>query len=245
MIEQIPTNDAGQLEFRFSGQITQGDYDAVMVPALEAALKQSDRVRVLALFDDSFSGYDMDAAWADTKLGLSHWRGFDRLAVATDTGWLRIAIHVGGAVLPCPVKVFKLSEEEDARRWLRESLGSVHLTEMDGGALHVQLMGQLDEESIRRAEDGIADHIRKTGGLKLMIDLREFDGWAGLSALAAHFNLVRENAPDADRIAILGRHAWQEMAERIFGRMLPGKTKFFDEDERATAEFWLTGADAG
>ena len=128
---------------------------------------------------------------------------------------------------------------DDARRWLRESLGSVHLTELDGGALHAQMLGQLHARALTQAEDGIAAHLRKTGDLRLLLDLREFDGWRGLSALVAHFKLVRENAPGADRIAVLGTRSWQEMAERVVGRLLPGKTEFFDDTQIDAAKAWL------
>ena len=122
MIEHLPTADADQLEFRFSGRITQADYDQIMIPNVEAALKDHDHIRILAIFDADFSGYDMSAAWADTTLGLSHWSGFDRIAVATETGWLRTSIRMAGAVLPCPVQVFGLADVDDARQQAIEAV---------------------------------------------------------------------------------------------------------------------------
>jgi hypothetical protein len=45
-----------------------------------------------------------------------------------------------------------------------------------------------------------------------VLDLREFDGWAGLSALGDHLSLVREHYRVPERIAIVGDKAWQKMA---------------------------------
>ena len=239
MISVKAMDQGDLLEVRVSGKVTEGDYDTVLTPAIEAALRDHDSIRILAVIDEGFEGYDWGAMWADSKLGLSHWRGFDRAAVVTDAGWVKGATRAFAPLLPCPVQVFPLAEEEDARRWMRESLGAAHLTDLGDGALMVQLLGRLDPEAIARAEEGLDAHIRSHDRFRLLLDLRAFDGWQGISALTSHFNLVRAHAPLADRMAVVGDAAWQKAARGIAAQFLNAKTAYFDADDFDGAQAWL------
>jgi hypothetical protein len=236
----IETGQNGALiEARLSGRIRSADYDDVLVPAIETALADHDALRMLVLAGEDFEGYDLGAAWADTRLGLSHWRGFDRVAVATDTGWMKTSIRLAAPVLPCPVQVFPLAEVEDARRWLRESLGTIHIIDLGGPCLKVQLLGEVDPEAYARAEEDLDARLRERDGFRLLLDLTEFTGWQGLSALAAHFSLVRDHADLPDRVAIVGNKSWQKVAQRFGGRFLNAESRFFEAAEAGTALDWL------
>ena len=106
---------------RLSGTITQADYTQVLEPAVEASMAEGTKPSVLAVIGAGFQGYDMAAAWEDTKLGLAHWNGFERIAVCSDLGWLGTAVRAMALFLPYPVKVFPLAEEVTARDWLAAS----------------------------------------------------------------------------------------------------------------------------
>ncbi|MBY6065885.1 STAS/SEC14 domain-containing protein [Leisingera aquaemixtae] len=238
---QVETQMGGSLiEVRLTGKIRGEDYEKLLVPAVEAALKEHDRIRVLAILDQGFGGYDLSAVWADTKLGLGHWSGFDRCAVAADQGWVQTAIRVAAPLLPCPVQVFGLDQVEAARRWLRESLGTVHIIDLGGPCLQIKLMGQVDPEAYQRAGGDLDARLREREGFRLLIDLTEFDGWQGLSAMAAHFNLARTHVPLLDRAAVVGDKAWQHMAQRVAARILKAETRFFPSEEIENAKAWLT-----
>lgn len=231
--------DGALLEVEMSGTITSEDYRTRLVPAIERALQSHDRVRLMMIFGAEFRGYDMSAVWADSKLGLSHWRGFDRIAVVTDTTWLANSVRLAAPILPCPALVFDLAEAETARRWLRESLGSVHLSDLGGPCLKVQLLGKLDPDVIAAAETKLEAEIRARDSLRLLLDLREFDGWQGLSALAAHFSLIREHAAIPEKVAVLGDATWQRAAQTIMSRFMNAETRYFDASDDSAARTWL------
>jgi hypothetical protein len=65
-----------------------------------------DRIKALLVFGEGFEGYDLAAVWDDARLGLRHWRGFERIAVVSDVGWLRTAVRAIGVAMPCPVRLF-------------------------------------------------------------------------------------------------------------------------------------------
>ena len=234
--------DGSLIEARLSGEIVNADYEGVLVPAIETALQDHDSIRMLVIAGDDFEGFDLGAVWADTKLGLSHWRGFDRMAVATDTGWMGTSIRLASPILPCPVQVFSLAETEAARRWLRESLGAIHVIDLGGPCIQVRLLGDIDPDAYKQAEGDIDARIREKDGFRLLLDLTEFTGWRGISAMAAHFSLVRDHAALPERVAIVGNKSWQEAAQRVMGRFLNAETRFFDEADAHTAKDWVSAA---
>ncbi|SLN44271.1 hypothetical protein ROA7450_02141 [Roseovarius albus] len=231
--------DGALLEVQMTGKIVSSDYEETLVPAIETALSYHDTIRMLVIAGDDFEGYDLSAAWADTKLGLSHWRGFDRVAVVTNKGWMRSSIRLFSPVFPCPVQVFALDTLEDARRWLRESLGTIHVIDLGGPAVQVSLIGDVDPEAYQRAEGDLDARIREREGFRLLLDLTEFTGWQGLSALRAHFALAREHAALPDRVAIVGNKGWQHLLQRVAGHFLNAESQFFDGVEMDAAKAWL------
>ncbi|NOD62906.1 MULTISPECIES: STAS/SEC14 domain-containing protein [unclassified Ruegeria] len=239
MITVHTNSDGALIEVELSGQVTSADYTNTLVPAIEAAMAEHDSVRLLAIVQPEFKGYDLGAAWSDTKLGLSHWRGFDRIAVVADQGWVQTSIRLAAPILPCPVQLFDLADLEAARRWMRESLGSIHLTDLGGPCVQISLLGKLDPEEYKQAERDLDVLLQDRAGFRLLIDLREFDGWQGLSALAAHFRLASRHIGLLDRAAIVGDKSWQHMAQKVASHVLGTRTQFFSSEEFDNAKNWL------
>ena len=239
MIEEITGRPEGTLEFRVTGHVSGDDYARVVSPAIDRALEDGGRVRVLMQFGPGFEGYNAEAAWDDAKLGLRHWRGFDRVAVVTDTGWLRGAVRGMGLLMPCPVMVFGLEELDDARRWLQESLGTAHLTEIGDRHLMVALHGKLDTDSIADAEKDLDGFIARAGGLELLLDLRDFDGWQGLGALRDHFGLIRDHYRVPAHVAVVGDQAWQRLAEQVMSRFSNAEVRFYRSAQFDVAKAWI------
>ncbi|WP_120633195.1 STAS/SEC14 domain-containing protein [Ruegeria sp. EL01] len=239
MITVHTNSDGALIEVELSGEVTSADYTNTLVPAIEAALAEHDAVRLLAIVQPEFKGYDLGAAWSDTKLGLSHWRGFERIAVVADQGWVQTSIRLAAPILPCPVQVFEMAELEAARRWMRESLGSIHVTDLGGPCVQVSLLGKLDPEDYKQTEKDLDALLQDRQGFRLLIDLREFDGWQGLSALAAHFRLASRHIGMLDRAAIVGDKSWQHMAQRVASHVLGTRTQFFASEDYENAKSWL------
>lgn len=239
MIEEIEGLPEGTLGFRIHGTVTGEDYDTILTPAIDRAVETYDRIRLLLQVGPDFRGYSLDAAWDDARLGLRHWRGFERVAVATDTLWVRTAVRAMGFVMPCPVQLFGLQELEEARRWLFESLGTIHLEARDG-YIQVQLLGKLEPSAYDAVSEEIDTLMSGATPVRLLIDLRQFDGWSGLAALGDHLSLVHEHRRVPQRIAVVGDRAWQRLAERVASRFVNARTMFFDADDYPGAEAWIS-----
>ncbi|HEY2771858.1 MAG TPA: STAS/SEC14 domain-containing protein [Solirubrobacteraceae bacterium] len=112
----------GSVGIKATGEITAADYEQVLVPAFESAREavHGGKIRMLYLMGPEFTGYSAGAAWQDTKLGISHFRDWERVAVVSDIEWVRRLLHGFGWMIPAEVKLFALAELDQARAWLTE-----------------------------------------------------------------------------------------------------------------------------
>jgi len=100
------------------GQVTKRDYDTVLVPAVEKALKAHEKVRLYYEIGADFIGIDSAAAWEDFKVGMGHFFRWERIAVVTDGDWIKNTVRIFSFLMPGDMKVFPTSEAAQAREWI-------------------------------------------------------------------------------------------------------------------------------
>lgn len=71
MIQLIDNLPDGTLGFSCSGLISGEDMQRQVIPTVEAALREQERVKALVVFDPAFTGFNLEAAWDDTNLALA------------------------------------------------------------------------------------------------------------------------------------------------------------------------------
>jgi hypothetical protein len=102
------------------GMVTAQDYENVLLPAVDEALKRHRKIRFLFRTGEDFSGYTAGAMWDDAKLGVRHLTAFEKIAVVSDVPWLAHATKLFRFFIPCPVKIFSGEKLRDAEAWVRE-----------------------------------------------------------------------------------------------------------------------------
>jgi hypothetical protein len=105
---------------RARGQISGKDYDDVLIPAVERALKRHGKIRVLYQLSRDFSGFTAEAMFDDAKFGIHHLTELEKIAVVTDAKWILRAVPVFSLFIPCPVRVFGNKDMSGAKAWLIE-----------------------------------------------------------------------------------------------------------------------------
>jgi SpoIIAA-like len=118
MIEPLPHFPANTLAFQCKGHVTQRDYEAVLIPAVEAALEKHNKIRLFYKIGEDFNGIDPGAIWDDFSVGMSHLTRWERIAVVTDVAWIANAIRAFGFLLPGKLRIFALKDERQAREWV-------------------------------------------------------------------------------------------------------------------------------
>jgi hypothetical protein len=119
MIETLPSDTPGVLEFRLSGKLHDEDYK-VFVPAVDAAVKASGgKVRMLARFED-FHGWDLPALWDDVKFAAGHYSSIEKIALVGENAWEKWMAKVCSPFTGATIRYFNSAQVEDARAWVCE-----------------------------------------------------------------------------------------------------------------------------
>ncbi|MGH7814191.1 MAG: STAS/SEC14 domain-containing protein [Candidatus Binataceae bacterium] len=100
------------------GRVTKKDYELVVIPTIEEALKRHQKIRLYYDLGAQFSGIDPGAAWEDLKIGVEHPTRWERVAVVTDVDWIRHAINAFRFMMPGRVRVFPAAQAAEARAWI-------------------------------------------------------------------------------------------------------------------------------
>lgn len=115
LIEDFPDNIVG---FAAKGQLTRKDYEQVLIPKVEAALKRHDKIRLYYELGPQFTGVDAGAAWEDAKIGVEHLTRWERVAVVTDVDWMKHTVNAFRFVMPGQLRVFPTAQTSEARAWI-------------------------------------------------------------------------------------------------------------------------------
>jgi hypothetical protein len=120
MIEKIENLPENVLGFAAKETVTENDYQSIIIPAVEQLFSHREKVRFLYHLGEDVTGFEAAAMWDDTKLGLKHLTGWERMAIVSDIEWVRAAIKIFGLVIPGQVRVFHNNELTEATRWISE-----------------------------------------------------------------------------------------------------------------------------
>lgn len=120
MVEKIAGLPDNVIGFKATGTVTAKDYESIIIPEVEALFSRQRKIRFLYHLGNAFSGFEAAAVWDDTKLGLKHLSGWERLAIVSDVEWIRGAVRLFGVAIPGKVRVFGNEEMEAATRWICE-----------------------------------------------------------------------------------------------------------------------------
>ena len=118
MIEILQNLPGKMVGIRALAPVTADDYETILIPAIEEALKKGGPIRLLYVMKCSITDFSLGAMWDDTKLGYQHLQDFARIAVVTDDHLMRGMVHAIQFAMPKFLRVFPIGEQEAAIEWL-------------------------------------------------------------------------------------------------------------------------------
>ena len=118
MIELLSDFPEGTVAAIARGQVTRKDYEEVLIPAIQSALKRRPKLRCYYELGREFLGMDAGAMWEDFRVGFAHLTAWERIAIVTDTEWVRHAVGVFRFLVPGEVRLFPTRDAAEARRWI-------------------------------------------------------------------------------------------------------------------------------
>jgi hypothetical protein len=118
MIENIEGFPDNVVALAAKGQVTKKDYQQVVIPLVESALKRHSKIRLYYEIGSQFSGFDPGAMWEDLKVGVEHLTRWERMALVTDVDWIRHVVNAFRFIMPGQLRVFATAQTAEARAWL-------------------------------------------------------------------------------------------------------------------------------
>lgn len=123
MIRILDGMPAGVLGLEAIDDVEEEDYRNVLVPAVNAAIAEHGKVRLVYVLGPEFDEYEQEAVWEDLKLGVRHPASFERIAIVTDARWAGPAVKLLSVLWPGQARAFPLAELEAAKRWAADEAG--------------------------------------------------------------------------------------------------------------------------
>jgi len=108
------------------GTIDRAAYEDVLMPLIADRIKAEGKIKLLYVLGSAFKGFTAGAAWDDTRLGLSHLSKFARMAIVSDTEWLRLGMRMFAPLMPCPVRIFHIAQMQEAEAWIVSDANSAN-----------------------------------------------------------------------------------------------------------------------
>lgn len=118
MLQELTGVPVGIRVLEATGTVTAADYERNFAPMVEQAERTGGRLRLVYEFGPEFKRITAGALWADARLGTDYLRLLDGCAVVSDIGWIRATSRAIGSWMPCPLRVFRNDERDDAVAWL-------------------------------------------------------------------------------------------------------------------------------
>jgi stage II sporulation SpoAA-like protein len=117
MIRLLRDMPPGVLGIEAIDDVEKEDYQNVLVPAVETALAEHGKLRLVYVLGHEFDEYEGEAVWEDLKLGVRHPTSFERVAIVTDARWAGPAIKIFSVLMPGQARAFPLAQLEAAKTW--------------------------------------------------------------------------------------------------------------------------------
>jgi len=118
-IEYYENDITNIVEISVDGKITKEGYMECIEPMIKF-IERNGKVKILEEIK-SCDGFEMSVLWEGIKFDFNHLKDFSHCAIVTDTGWIGVMARVANLIPSCEVRLFPLSEKEEARKWLINS----------------------------------------------------------------------------------------------------------------------------
>lgn len=117
ILKNMPENVAA---FRATGEVTQADFEKVVLPHVAALVQQTGKLNYLLVLDTLLKDFTMGAWLQDALLGVKHLLQWNRAAIVTDVPAIHHFTTVFSALMPGEFRGFNKIDIDVAVEWVSE-----------------------------------------------------------------------------------------------------------------------------
>ncbi|MCU4651472.1 STAS/SEC14 domain-containing protein [Roseibacterium sp. SDUM158016] len=118
MLQIMEGSEGKVVGVRAGGKLTEADYKDLL-PKLQERFSEFGRLNVLFYADETFEGWNMEAAWEDASFGFAHIADFERLALVGAPEWVVWCVKLSAFLFKGEVRIFDAGALDAAWAWVR------------------------------------------------------------------------------------------------------------------------------
>lgn len=120
----------------------------------------------------------------------------------------------------------------------------IKMENVTGNIIRITVPETLHADDFLQLAPQMDEIIRQQGKIQLLVDARQFDGWANTKAFEKHIRFVKDRQQSIERGAIIAGHRWHHWVAGILRLFIQPEIRVFDKDEADEAMQWITGGRA-
>ncbi|MFT6077090.1 MAG: hypothetical protein ACJATU_000283, partial [Rickettsiales bacterium] len=217
------------------------DYDDVLEPVLDKIKDENKKIKLLFHAASDFDGYTFGAAWEDCKLGIHHFKTFEKCAIVTDCNWLKNSCRFFSPLIPCPVKIFDDRDLDKSKDWLDSS--EQHLTcsiDKKTSLLTIEVGESLSADDFKAVAKIVDPWVEENGQIEgVIIHARRFPYWKNAGGFISHISFIKNHHRDVKKVALVANGAIPAIAQKLTNHFILAEVKNFDYDQMDAAKSWI------
>lgn len=103
---------------RAVGKVDKDEYESILLPALEKAMKQYGELNFIMVLETSVGNFSAITWLDDIKAGLKHYTKWNKIAIVTDQKPVEKITNFVSALIPGEARGFPVSDVELAKAWV-------------------------------------------------------------------------------------------------------------------------------
>jgi hypothetical protein len=117
LIDNLPANMVG---FRATGEITENDFNNLVIPQVKAQVEKTGKLNYLLVLDTSVKNFTLRAWLKDALLGIKNLTKWNRAAIVSDSRLIRRFTDIFSLFIPGEFKGFEHRNLKAAIDWTAE-----------------------------------------------------------------------------------------------------------------------------
>ncbi len=118
MIYQIIDLPPNMVGFRASWEVTQKDFDEVVIPCVQKHVEKMGQLNYLLVLNTSIKNFTIGAWFKDAIMGLKHLCKWKRAAIVTDSTAIKYFTAIFSAVVPGEFRTYTHEQLKRAIDWV-------------------------------------------------------------------------------------------------------------------------------
>ncbi|WP_218135078.1 STAS/SEC14 domain-containing protein [Parasphingopyxis algicola] len=247
MLEFLPSAD-DVIAAKMGGHISKAEMEE-MFDRIEAAIDANEKTHLFFEIGD-YEGFDTEGFGQQMARGwqmVGKLDRFGRVAVVSDTRWIRWATRIESALLPgIAYETYTMDERDQALAWVegKEELPhrpSFKIIETDSpDVLGFELNGKISADELDAVAEHFNDRLEHGQPKRLLGRIKSYRGLAPAGLMDEDFwAMKRDMIRTLDRYAVVGAPRWMQTMIQALDPMFRVEVRCFESEEEADAWAWL------